>query len=541
MEICVRYFRFFEANPDLVAGVLEKFVQYVHHNHVKVRSRSWYLLQRFVRHVRHQIGNVAETLIQALASLLPIKAELPEDGSEGSEQDNEDMSSNENEQTANAQFNSQLYLYEAIGCICSARSIPVETQVVYLRSVITPLFADLQAHIPLAESSDKRAALQVHHVIMALGTLARGYSDWTPGNVNAHDTAPPAPVISEEFVKTAEAILMALERLRLLFDVREAARFAFSRLLGVLGNRILPQLPRWIDGLLSQTSTKDEMALFIRLLDQVVFGFKSEIFDILNTLLTPFLQRVLAGMREETSGTDDEIQLAELKRDFLSFLLVVLNNNLEGVFVSAVNQSIFGAAVSTIEDLAKDISDFPTAKLALAVLVRMVATWGGPDVVAPIPSHNKNNNNNNNNNHNNAPANKTLMNGETPSTSSSSSYKLEGFDQFMITRFSPLTWSLPSNPAFDAKDAQGKQVLIEAAALQKAIYAKTGAAYLTYLREVELSRMMGMDGGVMEEYLRNLVTLDIRGFQGYFRVSDSDIPPPPFPSLPFPPLLFQLR
>lgn len=500
MEICVRYYRFFEINTELITRVLEKFVQFVHHNHVKVRNRSWYLLQRFVKHVRNHIGDIAGTLIQALGPLLPIKAELPEDGSDGSDQDREDMSSNENEETANAQFNSQLYLYEAIGCICSARSILVENQVAYLRSVINPLFADLQAHIPQAESHDKRAALQVHHLIMALGTLARGYSDWTPGASGAQNTVPPAAAISEEFVKSAEAILVALERLRLLFDVREAARFAFSRLLGVLGNRILPQLPRWIDGLLSQTSTKDEMALFIRLLDQVVFGFKTEIFDILNTLLTPFLQRVLAGMREETVGTDDEIQLAELKREFLSFLLVVLNNNLEAVFVSAINQSIFGAAVSTIEDLAKDITDFPTAKLSLAVLVRMVATWGGPDVVAPVPSPD----------HNNTPANKVTTNGDTP-------YRLEGFDQFMITRFSPLCWALPSNPNFDAKDAQGKQVLLEAAALQKAIYAKTGQEYLTYLREVELNGM-GMNSGIIDDYLRNLSTLDIKAFQNYFRV-----------------------
>ena len=54
---------FFEANPALLTRVLEKFVQFVHHNHVKVRMRSWYLLQRFVKYVRHHVGNVAETLI----------------------------------------------------------------------------------------------------------------------------------------------------------------------------------------------------------------------------------------------------------------------------------------------------------------------------------------------------------------------------------------------------------------------------------------------------------------------------------------------
>ena len=492
---------FFEANPTLITSVLEKFVQFVHHTHLKVKSRSWYLLHRFVKQLRNHIGDVAETFIRALGDLLTIKAELTDDNSEESEQINGDVSSNENEQTENARFISQLYLYEAIGCICSARSVPVESQIVYLRSVINPLSADLQPHILLAVNGDKRAELQVHHLIMALGTLARGYSDWTPGSNNTNNATPPPSAVSEEFVRTAEAILIALDRLRSSFDVREAARFAFSRFVGVLGNRILPELPQWIEGLLSQTSTRDEMALFIRLLEQVVFGFKTEIFEILNTLLTPFLQRVFTGMKEDVYGTDDEIQLAELKREYLSFLLVVLNNNLDAVLISQINQPIFGDAISTIELLAKDNSDLPTAKLSLTVLIRMVATWGGPDVVAQPATQGSNKNVNSSN---------------EPST------KLDGFDQFMITRFSPLCWALPSNPSFDPKDAQSKQFLAEAAGLQKAIYVKTGQEYLTYLKNIELSGM-GMNSGIVEEYLSNLCNTDLRAFQNYFRVRS---PPP---------------
>ncbi len=74
--------------------------------------------------------------------------------------------------------------------------------------------------------------------------------------------------------------------------------------------------------------------MFLRLLDQVVYGFKIEIFQILDTLLTPFLQRVFVGISEPITGTDDEIQLAELKRELLNFLLVILNNDLASVLVS---------------------------------------------------------------------------------------------------------------------------------------------------------------------------------------------------------------
>ena len=330
----MRYSTFFDANPQHIPKVLEYFVRFVHHSNVKVKIRSWYLFQRFVKHLRQNVGNVAQTVIQALSDLLPIKAELPEETSE-----NDDVSSDDNDQSAGARFNSQLYLYEAIGTVCSSHSVPANDQALYIKTVISPLFTDLEAHLGQARNGDERAVLQIHHLIMALGTLARGFSDWTPANTSS-STQSPATLVSQEFESTAEAILTALESLSSSFEIRTAARFAFSRLVGVLGNRILPQLPRWINGLLSRTSSKDEMGLFLRLLDQVVYGFKTEIYSILDALLTPFLQRVFGGMSEPSTGTDDEIQLAELKREYLSFLLVILNNGLETVFVS-ISKQIF--------------------------------------------------------------------------------------------------------------------------------------------------------------------------------------------------------
>lgn len=483
-------------------------MQFVHHSHAKVKLRSWYLIQRFVKHVRHNIGGIAETVIRALGDLLPIQAELPD---ETSDNENGDVSSSENDQSASARFNSQLYLYETVGCVCSARAVEVENQVLLIRSVITPFFTDLEMHLDLAGTADKRAILQVHHLIMAMGTLARGFSDWAPGNPS-NPVSPPAQAVSVEFAQAAEAILVALERLKSFSEVREAARFTFSRLVGVLGCQILPQLPRWIDGLLSQTSTKDEMALFMRILEQVVFGFKNEIYNILDALLTPFLQKVIAGMGEPPAGTDDEIQVAELKREYLNFLLVIFNNSLESVLVSeskyrlprsatdrlfdisTANQPVFGLVISTIEHLARDNSDYPTAKSSFIVLARMVSSWGGPDVITqPIVSGNDG-----------------LSNGL-------SSAALEGFDRFMMSRFSPLCWAIPSNANFDSKDPQGRQILGEAATLQKVIYAKTGQEYLMWLKNVELSGM-GMDPGTIDEYLMALRDKDLKEFQRYFKV-----------------------
>lgn len=159
-----------------------------------------------------------------------------------------------------------------------------------------------------------------------------------------------------------------------------------------------------------------------------------------------------------------------------------------------MNQPIFDAALTTIELLAKDIADLPTAKLAFTVLSRMVVTWGGPDIPSQI-----------------LPQGNGFISEFRPQPT------LPGFDRFMMTRFSPLSWVIPSNSNFNSKDAQGKQVLGEAAGLQKAIYAKTGQEYVSWLREVEL-RGTGMDSGTVEEYLRALCTLDVKGFRHFFQV-----------------------
>ena len=66
MEICVRYEQFFEQNSRLIPKVLENFVRLTHHNHIKVRSRSWYLFHRFVKPLRAQLGNVSHDIIQAV-------------------------------------------------------------------------------------------------------------------------------------------------------------------------------------------------------------------------------------------------------------------------------------------------------------------------------------------------------------------------------------------------------------------------------------------------------------------------------------------
>ena len=480
MEICVRYSTFFEHHTQHIEATLQNFLQLAHHHALKVRARSWYLLHRFIRQLRTHIGAAAEVVIQRMQDLLVIKAELPSEDDDG-------MSS-DGESGADAVFMGQLDLFEAAGCIIGANSVPSQTQVQLVQAVIQPAFNDVQQNLNAAKQGNEQAILQIHHDLMALGNVARGFGGFLPGSAAAQSKLEASVEVRQAFGQVAEATLMALGSLKSSAKIREAARAAFSRLMSMVGSEMMQQLPQWIDGLLAESASRDEMALFLRALDQVVFNYKNEIYDFLDRLFTGLLQRVFAGISGTTSGTDDEIELAELKREYLNFLLVVLGNDLGAVIVSATNQPMFDTVIGTLEHFAKDVDDYPTAKMSFQVMARMCSVWGGPDTV-PMP---------------NMADGTALAKGGLP-----------GFDQFMMTRVSPLIWAVPANAKFNAGDAQARQVLSEAAGLQMIIYHKVGNPYVTYLRDNEL-RSMGMDDSMINDYLQKLSTSEMKGFKNYF-------------------------
>lgn len=476
MDICVKHASYFEQHPQFVPNVLEYFVEFVHSRQVKVKARSHNYFLRLIRDLKPQLGAVSERAIQAIQDMMVIKAEVPDEAT------NDDSSSNGDAESADAVFNSQLNLYEAVGCMASAPGVEQAAQARLAKSILDPLTSGISNDVNAARGGDERALLQVHHLIMAAGTLARGFSDWVPGK----SRPPVSEQVGLEFTNASALILDALESLKASLSIRSAARFTFARMIGVLGHGVLQQLPRLIDGLLAESSTKEEMATFLKLLDQVIFGFKTQISPILDNLFTPLLQRIFQALSEATNGTDDEIQLGELRREYLNFLLMVLGNDLGSVMVSSANQGIFDTIVSSVEHYARDVAGNPDARLAMAVLTKMSSVWGGPDIKNPS------------------------------SNSSPPQPTLPGFDHFMLSRFSALTWQIMSAPTFNPKEANANRSVAEIALLQQMILAKTGQQYLTWLKENELKNL-GANDGMIDEYTKALITKDPKAFKTFIQ------------------------
>jgi exportin-T len=328
MENAVRYTKYLETNTQWIPLALDAFVRHAHSDNFRVKTRSWYLLQRFVRTLRGHLGEISQSLVQALGDLLIINAVVPSDRG----RDGDDDLSSEDSQFDDVVFSSQIYIFEAIGVMASSSTLPLETKLLYIHSVINPIFQDMERHINPAKAGNERSIMQIHHDIMALGSLSHGFSGWIG---SAKEPISLQAQITEEFVRCEEAILLALQSLNSWLRIRQASRFAFSRLMATTGTQVLPQLPRWIDGLLSPTSTKDEITYFLPLLAQLVHAFKAEIASILDAVLSPLVQKVFEHLSDPVSGTSDAIQLSELRREFLTFIMVCLSNDLGGVFISS--------------------------------------------------------------------------------------------------------------------------------------------------------------------------------------------------------------
>lgn len=115
-------------------------------------------------------------------------------------------------------FDSQLYIFETVGSLVSLLSKNPEQQASVLLSIVTPLMDVLSTNLSLVKSDkDVIPILNVHHAIMALGNIAKGFPDYPSPVPEGYSFAP-----LEVFRQVSRAILVALEAMKAFKAVRDA-------------------------------------------------------------------------------------------------------------------------------------------------------------------------------------------------------------------------------------------------------------------------------------------------------------------------------
>ncbi|KAK7204085.1 Exportin-T [Myxozyma melibiosi] len=358
LELVVKNSKFFESHQHLIPQMLEIFVSGVgiHSSYVQVQVRSWFLFYRFIKLCKAMIGDIAETALGAIGDLLVIKAELAQ-----RDENDSDMSEPGAGETDN--IDSRLYLFEASGIFVSVDSVSDDKQITLIKNILNPIFLDLEQSLPRAPE-DSRLALQVHHDMMAIGTFARGIADG-----GKQITEP----VREQFLLASRAILVSLETLSGLEIIREASRFAFARMVPILGQSILPEIPILVNRLLTESSTP-ELIDFMSFLGQLIHSFKGEpgMFDMLDQVLTPLLNGIFYALSVSANGsTDEEIQQTDMKKAYLSFMLGVLNNGMGAVLASNTNRPMLDSVLQSVAHYTTTSNDSFIKKMGSSVYPRL--------------------------------------------------------------------------------------------------------------------------------------------------------------------------
>lgn len=121
-------------------------------------------------------------------------------------------------------FDSQIYLFETAGILNSLFFKDPTRSETLLRSIVEPLMSELPGRLQAVKvSNDVMAILKIHHIIMALGNVAKGFPE-LPSPLPDGYILPPLEIFRE----IGQAILVCLEQLNVIKGVRDAVRLASS-------------------------------------------------------------------------------------------------------------------------------------------------------------------------------------------------------------------------------------------------------------------------------------------------------------------------
>lgn len=510
-ELVVRHYQFLNSDDKNEIALLNIFCSPfgMFNKREKVRLRTWYLFTRLIKITKPKLTvAILSQIIGKISTLLSVKAVV--NSQDGVEED--------------ATFDSQLYLFEGIGLLIGANA---ESNYDIMDEVLTPLFTDLEACIS-SQMQTPAVVLQTHHLLMAIGTLARGVHGGLVPENQVNNTLVNKKIIQqslvEKFSNIAEVVLVSFSFFSKHENVRDASRFTFARLIPVLNSEIVPYASKMIALFLDSELTIVEMNDFLGFLGQMIHMFHTEegCYQLFDNLLVPVINKVHASMSQidneeaiETSewyangGTNANNRIGKnvvvtnsfrdkilLKKAYYAFLQSFVHNSVTSLLLSERNRGILS---TILEDLLtympQEVQETSTIKLALNVLANLVKSFGSGNCTDEKDVH------------------------------AAQIEKLDGLNEFLITKIVPLVFEIPFKPEnkFNIKDGSCRVVACDLSRLLREIYLQSSGAStaatdnpcLKYMIEVYFPQIQ-FPSDMGFQFAQALATSDAKAFEKYY-------------------------
>ena len=204
----------------------------------------------------------------------------------------------------------------------------------------------------------------------------------------------------------------------------------------------------------------------------------------------PIIKKAFELLNQPPVGTDDVVQLTAVRRSYLNFIHSLLNSNLEEIFVdpsrcfalyaligNIINlnsshtrlvleiQSHLDSIFQSIIHYATDESDIQSQRLSIAVIQKMVTSWGNPNKDnEPLKAENQDVAGGNAGNAGGADGSSGAA-AKSPSGVASRPVRrksvLPGFDQFIYSSIVPMCFQVPLRKKAGPDSAgDGQNVLV---------------------------------------------------------------------------------
>ncbi|KAH9903044.1 ARM repeat-containing protein [Cubamyces lactineus] len=470
-ETVARYGDFFKVRKECIMPTLQAMLDArgLHSPESSTRSRVFYLFYRFIREDRNEISpEVAVSILEGIRDLLAIQVEVPElENPESSDLLQEAVS-------APTIFDSQLYLFEAVGTLVSLLYKTPDQAAALLLSVVRPLLDELSVSLQAVKGPDDvLPILKVHHIIMALGNIAKGFPEY-PNPVPENFVAPPLDVFRE----VGQAILVCLEAMNVFRVVRDATRFAFARILATTGSAVAPLIPTLMANLLAHFEPT-ELIDFMNFIGLSIHKLQEDLLDVLDQLIGPLSAHINGILAQPVTGTDDQVTHTDTKRAYLGLLTSIISSKLHTVFISDRNKAQLENLLESMLRLAEDPSDPASEKAAFSFLGRCTTVWA-----------------------------------EAPKAPGSQQV-LPGFERFIYERAVPTAFAVLSLPQFNIKDGQIVVVLQEIANFLQTVSKTRGQEAFDFFVSVFLPSQ-NWPPATAAEFATKMRELDGKAFRKYF-------------------------
>ncbi|KAJ3325466.1 pre-tRNA nuclear export protein [Boothiomyces sp. JEL0866] len=481
-EIIFRYCQFFEQRQNYLPEVLQSFLDArgLFHPVKSIRLRVNYLFLRFVKLLRQFLGQYVESILSALTELLVIKQRILPFA---------------NDPSVSNDFDSQIYLFEAVGYLISIDSIAPQRQGELLTLVMIPLLQkveEIMRHSETTPLNDIYIA-ELADLISAIGGISKGFPEFEKTKEIANYNP---EIWRGPFNNTIQGILVVLRKFNTYPQIREASRFALQRMTGCMGPELLEFIPAFLSSGLLSSETALEIIDFLPFIGLTIYKFQQSVEVILKGVWKPLREKISYFLLQPPVGTDDALNLLNLRKADLTLITTLFNSQLNEVLTCPENISELNSTLSTILACFDSYSDLPAQKLAVSLLTKMIYCWGGlGNTINEQPEEKKKGAN---------------LKVRDPLKRD----PLPGFDAFIYEQIIPTSFSIPMKSGFNLNDGQSVVLLGELSQLFKTALQVLGVQFLEYL-STTFFPSIACNPTLSNQFITALEQLDKKNFKKY--------------------------